>query len=138
MILEAYLLYQEYQKKKIEDQKLEEQRLQGQKDIVLGLPVASSSLNSTLGSSTTASNKNQWGGWVFIFLIMMIFISIFITIMCIFFLYKCIQKGCLGFLMVVIIIFLLNIPVINIAMIVILFFWWWEKCRGNKSCNSSI
>lgn len=117
MILESYLLYQEYQKRKLAQKKKENKEI---------LFVAN-------GDNETS---NSSGVGILIFLVILVIISIVIAIACAYFIYSCIRSQCMGFLIFVLVVILLNVPFINIAIFFILLFWWLMKCRKPGQCRS--
>jgi ABC-type phosphate transport system permease subunit len=118
MILESYLLYQEYKKRKlVEDQKK----------------------NKEVRFVANGSNEpdTSSGVGILIFLVLLVIISIAIAIACAYFLYSCIRNQCMGFLVFVLVVILLNVPFINIAIFFILLAWWLMKCRKPGQCRSN-
>jgi ABC-type phosphate transport system permease subunit len=115
MILESYLLYQNYNKNK---------KQVNNKDVLFV-------------ANKDEDNDNSSGMGIFIFLILLIFISLAIAIACAYFLYSCIKNQCMGFLVFVLVVVLLNVPFINIAIFFILLFWWLMKCRKPGKCSGS-
>jgi len=115
MILEGYLLYQEYCKNRLKYKNPD-------RDIIFI-------------SNDIDSDSSDIG--VLIFLFILFFISIIIAIVCAYFLYSCIRNECIGFFMFVLIVILLNVPFVNIAIFIILLILWMTKCRKKGACSSS-
>jgi ABC-type phosphate transport system permease subunit len=118
MILESYLLYQEYKKRKLAQKK-------ENKEIIF------------VANGDNESSSNSSGVGVLIFLVILFIVSIAIAIACAYFLYSCIRNQCMGFLIFVLVVILLNVPFINIAIFFILLFWWLMKCRKPGQCRSN-
>ena len=118
MILESYLLYQEYKKRKLAESK------KSKKEILFV-------------ANGTDEPESSSGIGVLIFLILLVVISIVIAIACAYFIYSCIKSQCMGFLVFVLVVILLNVPFINIAIFFILLFWWLMKCRKPGQCRSN-
>lgn len=121
MILESYLLYQEYNKRRLEKKKAKKTNDKEIRFVANGV-------NEPEPSS---------GVGVLIFLVILFIVSIVIAIACAYFLYSCIKNQCMGFLVFVLVVILLNVPFINIAIFFILLFWWLMKCRKPGQCRSN-
>ena len=121
MILESYLLYQQYKKLKLEEDKRKN------KDIFF---IA----NNTQPESGDDSSS---GIGVLIFLVILVIVSIILAIACAYFIYSCIKSQCMGFFVFVLFVILLNVPFVNIAIFFILLMWWMMKCRKPGQCRSN-
>jgi ABC-type multidrug transport system permease subunit len=121
MILESYLLYQEYKKQKLAEEKRKN------KDIFL---IA----NTQPG---TVDDSSSSGVGVLIFLVVVVIVSIILAIACAYFIYSCIKSQCMGFLVFVLFVILLNVPFVNIAIFFILLGWWLMRCRKPGQCRTN-
>ena len=116
MILEGYLLYNQIKKRNVDTKSKN-------KEIVFAAT-----------NDEKEDDDSSTGIGVLIFLVILIIVSLIIAIACAYFLYSCIKSQCMGFLVFVLIVILLNVPFINIAIFFILLMWWLMKCRkGNCS-----
>jgi ABC-type multidrug transport system permease subunit len=117
MILESYLLYQQYKKLKLEEDKRKNK-------------------GNVMFVATEPTN-NSSGIGVLIFLVILVIVSIILAIACAYFIYSCIKSQCMGFFVFVLFVILLNIPFVNIAIFFILLMWWLMKCRKPGQCRSN-
>lgn len=118
MILEGYLLYQEYQKQRLEEEK---RKNKNNREFILAAASDESS-SSSIG--------------VLIFLMILLVVSIALAIACAYFIFSCIRKGCMSFILFLVVVLLLNVPFVNIAIFIILLVWWLTKCRKSGQCQS--
>lgn len=132
MILESYLLYQEYKKRKLVANK------KSKKEILFVANGVEYDSNISMSSLRTDDEPESSSGiGVLIFLVLLVIISIVIAIACAYFIYSCIKSQCMGFFVFVLVVILLNVPFVNIAIFFILLVWWLMKCRKPGQCRSN-
>lgn len=130
MIVESYFLIDRIKKfreqKKIkeeEKEKIFQESLRTGKPISL---VANGMMMNT--SDAVGPSAATTIGILVIFLV-----AIIIALITAYFLFKCVQSQCMGFVLFILAIVFLNIPVINIAVFIFVLVWYFTKCR--KGCK---
>jgi hypothetical protein len=120
MILESYLLYKEYKKQKLAEDKRKN------KDIFF-----------IANTQPEPVDDGSSGVGLLIFLVILVIVSIILAIACAFFIYSCIKNQCMGFIVFVLFVILLNVPFVNIAIFFILLVWWLMRCRKPGQCRNN-